>query len=138
MVTRSRPQSELQVINLFLCRDGCGELLSEVAGVTNFEPDFLGKKKENLPPRIHRVFLTAGTAFGQVLMVHTVSVWELVFQLHTSVTQKACFRIICVIMSGLVVEGLRLRWPDSRESIRRFARSARFSRIVPVGKAKNQ
>ena len=25
---------------------------------------------------------------------------------------------------------LRLRWPDSRESIRRFARIARFSRIV--------
>ena len=31
---------------------------------------------------------------------------------------------------GLKVPELRLRWPDSRESIRRFARIARFSRIV--------
>ena len=34
---------------------------SEVAGVTNFKPDFLGgKRKENLPPKIHRVFHTGG------------------------------------------------------------------------------
>ena len=34
---------------------------SEVAGVTNFKPDFLGeKRKENLPPKIHRVFHASG------------------------------------------------------------------------------
>ena len=33
----------------------------EVLRVTNFKPDFLGeKRKENVPPKIHRVFHTGG------------------------------------------------------------------------------
>ena len=37
--------------------------------------------------------------------LHTLIVWDLIFRLHThtSVTQKSCFRIICVIMLGLIV-----------------------------------
>ena len=31
-VTRSRPLSELQVINLFLCREGCGEVFGSCGG----------------------------------------------------------------------------------------------------------
>ena len=34
---------------------------SEVSGVTNFKPYFLGENaKENLPPKIHRAFHTGG------------------------------------------------------------------------------
>ena len=43
-VTQSRPQSELQVIYSFLCREGCGEVFGS-CGVTNFKPDFLGKEE---------------------------------------------------------------------------------------------
>ena len=32
VVTRSRPQSEFQVINLFLCREGCGEVFGSCGG----------------------------------------------------------------------------------------------------------
>ena len=59
-ITRSRPQSEFQVINLFLCRDSLKDVVkfSEVAGVTNFKPDFLGKKERKFatqnPPGFSR------------------------------------------------------------------------------------
>ena len=40
--------------------------------------------------------------------LHTLIGWELMFRLHThtSVTQKNCFQIICVTISGLIVDFL--------------------------------
>ena len=40
--------------------------------------------------------------------LHTLSVWALMFQLHTSVTQKNRFRIICVIHVG--PQGNKVPW----------------------------
>ena len=37
-----------------------------------------------------------------ICQLHTLIVWELIFQLHTSVTPKNRFRIICGIISGLI------------------------------------
>ena len=43
------------------------------------------------------------TYFLRTCQLRTLIVWEFMSELHTSVTQKNCFRIICVIISGLIV-----------------------------------
>ena len=56
IITRSRPQSELQVINFFVCREECGEVFGSFGG-DKFEAIFSWENmKEKLPLKIHWVF----------------------------------------------------------------------------------
>ena len=47
--------------------------------------------------------ITVLTYCLRTCQLHTLIVWEMIFRLHTSVTQENSFRIICVIISGLMV-----------------------------------